>query len=85
MRRAPGAVEVQWTWATLSGVIGTLLVTVFWNGILSVFWAGILSGKMPWFVVLILVPHTAAGLALIAAFLSMLLGLDRLFRAKDGG
>ena len=60
-------------------VLGTLLVAVFWNGIVSVFLVQLFRGDgggFSWFLALFLTPFVVIGLVLIGAFASQVLALS---------
>jgi hypothetical protein len=60
-------------------VLGTLFITLFWNGIVSVFVAEVVrgwrSGHPEWFLTLFLIPFVVIGLGLVGMFFYSLLAL----------
>ncbi len=66
-----GPLELKASSSAKGKLIGTLVFTLFWNGIISLFlkdvWKGFSQGRPEWFLTIFLIPFVLVGLGAIAA------------------
>lgn len=76
---APGPVTLAARSSRIGRLLGTIAVTLFWNGIVSVFvwqaWQGWQRGRPDWFLLLFLVPFVLVGAGLCVAIVYTALAL----------
>lgn len=79
LQEEPGPVILKPTTSRLAAFGGLLVVTVFWNGVISIFLMSCMKdwmqGKWNWLPELILIPFTLIGIGLIFATIHNFLGL----------
>ncbi|MEM7625750.1 MAG: hypothetical protein AAF333_08980 [Planctomycetota bacterium] len=67
---------VRPTKSRLAGLVATIGIALFWNGIVSVFLVQVFGGNAPWFLGLFMIPFVLVGLGLLLAVVYTLLALS---------